>query len=189
VPFTVKRKAAAPAVALVCETEIFVGAGGDAGEIVKGSVFESTPELDTSIFTVPGEAINEAGMVAVSCVALTNVVARADGSAGGGFVAHSTTEPFTKFAPFTVTVTPGGLHAGVVFDEFVEDDKEAIVGALIVKGNCEEAGVPGLISSRRVVPGFARSAGGTVATSSIGFPEGVCAAVGSVVVTLLPSTH
>jgi hypothetical protein len=44
---TVKGKAAAPAVALVCEMEIFAGAGGDDAEIVKGSAFERTPELVT----------------------------------------------------------------------------------------------------------------------------------------------
>jgi hypothetical protein len=47
VPLTVKGKAAAPAVALVCEMEIFAGAGGDDAEIVKASMFERTPELDT----------------------------------------------------------------------------------------------------------------------------------------------
>ena len=35
---TVKEKAAAPAVALVCEMEVIAGAGGDEVEIVKGSV-------------------------------------------------------------------------------------------------------------------------------------------------------
>ena len=47
VPVTVKENAAAPAVAVVCEREIFEGAGGDDAEIVKGSVFERTPELET----------------------------------------------------------------------------------------------------------------------------------------------
>ena len=46
-PLTVKENAAAPAVALVCEMEVIAGAGGDDAEIVKGSVFETTPELET----------------------------------------------------------------------------------------------------------------------------------------------
>lgn len=160
VPVTVARKASAPAVALVCEREIFCGFGGDEGEIVKSSAFESTPKFDTSIFTIPGEAMNEGGMVATSCVELTTVVARADGTAGGGLVTHSTTEPLTKFVPVTVRVTPGGLQAGVV-----EDDKEVIMGLLIVNGDSLETGVPGLTRSRFILPGFARSAAGTVAIS------------------------
>jgi len=81
--------------------------------------------LDTVIEAVPAEAISEAGMVAVSCVELTNVVAR-------GELFQSTTEPFTKFVPFTVRVNPEGLHDGVVFNEVVEDDKEVTVGGMIV---------------------------------------------------------
>ncbi len=132
VPVTIKGRATVPAVAVAGEMDAIVGAGSDEAEIVKGKLFERTPELDTSIFTVPAEAISEAGMVAVSCVELTNVVGSTEGSAGGGFIAQSTTEPFTKFVPFTVTVTPEGLHDGVVFDEVVEDDKEVMEGATIV---------------------------------------------------------
>lgn len=47
VPVTIREKPAAPAVALVWEREIFDGAGGDPAEIVKGSVLERTPELET----------------------------------------------------------------------------------------------------------------------------------------------
>ena len=47
VPLTVKGKAASPAVALVCERDIFAGAGGDDAEIAKATIFERTPELDT----------------------------------------------------------------------------------------------------------------------------------------------
>ena len=67
--------------------------------------------------------------------------------------------------PLTVRVTPGGLHAGVVFDEFVEDDKELMMGVAIVKSTREEAVVPGLTSWTFVVPAAARSEAGTVATS------------------------
>jgi hypothetical protein len=66
VPVTVKLAAAVPAVALVGEIVVIVGAGSDAAEIVKASVFETAPELDTSTFTVPAEATSEAGMMAVS---------------------------------------------------------------------------------------------------------------------------
>jgi hypothetical protein len=173
VPLTVKEKAAAPAVARVCEMETFVGVGGDEVEIVKGEGFERKPELDTviEIGDALAKAISEAGMAAVSCVELTNVVTSADVVARADCVAgtvHSTTEPFTKFVPVTVRMTPGGLHAGVEGREVMEDDKDVTVGAAIVKGNCEEAIVPGLTSWMCVVPGFARSAAGTVATSAAG---------------------
>lgn len=114
--------------------DAMAGAGSDEGETVKGIAFERTPELDTSIFTVPAEAISAAGTTAVSCVELTKVVARADGSAGGGLLTHSTTEPFTKFEPFTVRVKPEGVHDGVELDEVVDDDKELMEGETIVNG-------------------------------------------------------
>ena len=88
VPVTVKVAPAAPAVAVVGEMDAIVGGGSDEAEIAKGSVLESTPELDTRIFTVPTGAMSEAVTVAVSCVELTNVVARVDGSAGGGLITH-----------------------------------------------------------------------------------------------------
>ena len=86
-------------------------------------------------------------MVAVSCVELTNVVARTEGSAGGGLITQSTNEPFTKFVPVTVRVTTEGLHDGVVFDEVVEDDREVIVGGKIVNGNELEGVPPRLIAA------------------------------------------
>ncbi len=149
-PVTITGNATVPAVALAGETDMFVGAGSDEAEIVKGKVFERAPELDTSIFTAPAEAIFGAGMVAVSCVELTNVVASADVIAGADCVAgmtQSTIEPFTKFVPFTVRVTPAGLHDGVVFDEVVEDDKELTAGGTIMNGIEAEAVPPGLIAA------------------------------------------
>jgi hypothetical protein len=192
VPLTVNRNGADPAVVLVCEMVIFDGAGGDDAEMLKANAGEIIPELDTSIFTVPGEAIYAAGIVAMSCVELTKVVASADVTTGV-CVVQSTTELFTKFVPVTVSVTPGGLHAGVVSGEVAADDvKEEIVGDPIVKPSLEEAGDPGLIRSMFALPGLARSAAGTVATTSAGLLVAATAGmyvVGSVVVTLLLLTH
>jgi hypothetical protein len=115
--------------------------------------------------------MSKAGIVAISCVELTKVVASDDVTGGTAVVIQLTTDPFTKFAPLTVRVTPGGLHAGVMFDEFVEDDKELMTGVAIVKGTREEVGVPGLTSTTFVVPGFTRSTAGTVAISSVGLPD------------------
>jgi hypothetical protein len=47
-------------------------------------------------------------------------------------VAHSTTEPFTKFVPVTVRVKPERLHEGVE-----PGDKDEIVGGTMVNGREE----------------------------------------------------
>lgn len=143
--------------------------------------------------TAPGEAISESGRVAVSCVALTNVVGSGRTVAvppGGGGITQSTVELFTKFVPVTVRMSPGGLHAGVVEGvDDAEDNKAVIVGALMVKGAFEEAGVPGLIRSSFALPTLARSVAGTVATSAAGALCDATYVVGSVVVTLLLFIH
>jgi len=47
VPVTVSVAPAAPAVAIAGNTVVMVAAGGDAGETVKLTGLESTPEFDT----------------------------------------------------------------------------------------------------------------------------------------------
>jgi len=96
--------------------------------------------------------------MAVSCVALTKVVASAD----GGLTTQSTTDPFTKFVPVTVRTTSDGLHDGVEFDE-----REPIVGPLIVNDIGLEAPPPGLSVNTLTlaVPVARKSAGGTIAVS------------------------
>ena len=143
VPVTVKAVAGVPAVADVGEIAAIVGAGGVEAEIVNGKAFERAPKLDTPIFTVAAEARSENGIAAVSCVELTNVVASTAGTAGGGLVIQSTTDPFTKFVPVTVRVTPEGLHEGVELEEVVEEDKEVTAGGAIVNGMEAEAVPPG----------------------------------------------
>jgi hypothetical protein len=133
---TLKGNAAVPAVAPNGEMDTIAGTGSDEAEIVKAAGAELTPELDTETDAVPLEAISVAGMLAVSCVELTKVVARAE-------LFQSTTEPLTKFAPFTVRVNPEGLHDGVVFDEVVEDDKEVIEGGTMVNWIPPEVPPPG----------------------------------------------
>jgi hypothetical protein len=116
--------------------EAITAAGSVEAEIVKEAGAELTAELDTVIDADPAEAISENGMAAVSCVELTNVVPRAEPF-------QLTTEPFTKFVPFTVRVNPDGLHDGVVFDEVVEEDKDVIVGGVMVNWTCPEIPPPG----------------------------------------------
>jgi hypothetical protein len=116
--------------------EAITAAGSVEAEIVKEAGAELTAELDTVIDADPAEAISENEMAAVSCVELTNVVPRAEPF-------QLTTEPFTKFVPFTVRVNPDGLHDGVVFDEVVEEDKDVIVGGVMVNWTCPEIPPPG----------------------------------------------
>jgi hypothetical protein len=135
-PVTTKENAAVPAVAPMGDRDEIVGVGSDEAEIVKEAIAELTPKLDTVIEAVPAVAISEAAMMAVSCVALTNAVVRAEPF-------QLTTDPFTKFVPSTVRVKPVGLHEGVVFDIVVEDDKEVMVGGTIVNGSPPEVPPPG----------------------------------------------
>ena len=57
------------------------------------------PGFRTVMLAVPCAAMSVAGMVAVSCALLTNVVVRLDPF-------HVTVDPETKFDPFTVRVKP-----------------------------------------------------------------------------------
>jgi len=160
-PVTLNANATVPAVALNGEMDAIVGAGSDEAEIVKEAEAELTPELDTVIDAVPAEAISEAGMLAVSCVELTNVVTRAE-------LFQPTTEPFTKFVPFTVRVNPEGLHDGVELDDVVGEDKDVMVGGIIV--NAMEVGDvpppgPSVSTTTCAVPKARNSAAGTVALS------------------------
>jgi hypothetical protein len=124
-----------------------------------------------------------------------------------GIVTHSTTEPFTKFVPVTVSVTPEGLQAGVVFDELVDADKPETVGGEIMN-NWEAGQFATRIGAEGVtlnavthagwaaVPVITKSAAGTVAVNSVGFPGEVPLAaaagtyvVASLVVTLFAPVH
>src|SRR5574340_1183770 len=100
VPLTVRVKAAEPAVALDGESEVSAGTGLAGAEMVNGSTPEVPPPgagFDTVTFAVLTEAMSAAVIAAVSCVALTNVVAR--------FAPfHWTTEAAMKPVPLTVRV-------------------------------------------------------------------------------------
>ena len=72
-PFTVKVKASAPAVAEFGLRDVIAGGG----EITNGDPLLVSPLERTVIMTVPAAATNIAGMVAVSCVALTKSVTTA----------------------------------------------------------------------------------------------------------------
>jgi len=119
-----------PAATLDGKSAVITGTGSGVvdGATVKGEDREAKDEivaLDTVMVAGPGKAVSVAEIAAVSCVALTKVVWR-------GEPFQFTTSPFgTKFVPFTVSVMPSGLQAGVVFDMIEDEESEVIVGRTI----------------------------------------------------------
>lgn len=117
--------------ALDGEIELRMGAGN--GEVAAGCVSENGSELefvpgllpDTVIATaaalVARDAVSAGVIAAVSCVELTNVVAR-------GEPFQFTTRPCAKPVPFTVRVKPAGLQYGVLFIAVVDAESEVRVG-------------------------------------------------------------
>lgn len=95
VPFTVRVKAVPPAEAEVGLRLVIAGTGGLIWKLT--GLDTPPPGLATVTFTLAATAIRLAGTAAVSCVALTKVVDRAEPF-------HCTTAPGTKPAPFTVRV-------------------------------------------------------------------------------------
>lgn len=159
-PETISEKAEVPAVAPAGAIDAIVGTASGAAEMVNVAGAEGTPEFDTVIAAVPAEAISEAGIEAVSCVALTKIVARAEPF-------QSTTEAFTKFVPVTVSVNPEGLHEGVVLEDVVEEDSAVIVGVKIENEIPLEVPPPGpwVNASTVAVPAARKSVAGIVAVS------------------------
>ena len=98
-PLTVNVNAAPPAAAAFGLTVVMAGAGL---LIAKLKLFEAPPPgagLTTFTIAVPAAERSLAGMIAVNCVLLTNVVVR-------GPLFQRTSEPATKFDPLTVSVNP-----------------------------------------------------------------------------------
>jgi hypothetical protein len=92
-PFTVRVKASPPA--MTCSGSSVLSVTLTAGLIVKVVALETPPPgggLKIVRLAVPGLFRSLAGMVAVSCVALTNVVGRA-------LPFHRTTAPLTNPLP------------------------------------------------------------------------------------------
>jgi hypothetical protein len=162
VPVTTTENPGVPAVAAAGETAVIVGTDSVAVETVKEAAAEFTPALDTVIDAVPALAMSEAGIAAVSCVALTNAVARGDPF-------QLTTEAFTKFVPVTASVKPDGLHDGVLLVDVVDDDSEVIAGARIAKGIPLEVPPPGpcVTTPTEALPAPRKSEAGTVAVSCV----------------------
>jgi len=98
VPVTDKVKLGPPAVALLGERPVIVGAG--TGETTKLTAFEDPPPgkgLKTVIGRFPFAVMSDARICAVTLIALTNVVVRA-------LPLRRATELLLKFVPLTVNV-------------------------------------------------------------------------------------
>lgn len=122
-PCTVSVNAGLPAEAEFGVTEVSAGVGSVVVgvESVNGSELDAPFEFLTLTPAVPGNAARVAGMEAVSCVALTEVVVWAA-------PLQFTTASLVKFVPFTVSVKPCELQYGVEAVEVVDAESEVIVG-------------------------------------------------------------
>lgn len=122
-PVTANDCAGLPTAADVCESAGAPGVGSPAVgvDMVNGTLLDAPgPALAGSLYTetsaVPANAVSVGGIAAVSWVALTNVVGRAEpfhDTVEPGTAWPFTVEEFTKFAPFTVSMIPVGLQYGV----------------------------------------------------------------------------
>jgi hypothetical protein len=169
VPFTVRVKDAPPTVALVGEIVVIVDTGLFTVNVTAFEVPPPGAGLVTVTFKVPAMAMSEARMTAVSCVALTRVVARA-------LAPKFTAEVETKPVPFTVKVKAAppamALLGGMV----------VIVGTGLFTVNVTALEVPplgaGLVTVKLNVPAMAMSEARMVAVS--------CVALTNVVVLAFP---
>jgi hypothetical protein len=168
-----------PAGAELGVTDASVGAtsGAVGVTIVNGWELEVPTELETVTAAEPGKAVSDGVIAAVSCVALTNVVARPDPF-------QFTTVSFVKFIPVTVRVSPAAPQKGVDAADVVEAESEVTAGGVpsgapIWKSTMFDTSVvvvlftldvavdadPGICTATLTVPAVARSEAGTGAVS------------------------
>jgi hypothetical protein len=113
VPITAKVKVSAPTGAQLGSRELIVGMGFVSLLIAKLTISEVPPPgagLVTITAAVPAEAMAAAGMAAVSCVELTNVVT-------GAVTPKLIVETATKLVPLIVSVKPAALPATALVGE------------------------------------------------------------------------
>jgi hypothetical protein len=136
-PFTVKVKAAPPAVALEGEIEVIAGTG--LGAVIVKAILPQVPPpgagLKTVTWAVPAAAISAAVMAACNCVALTNVVVR--------FAPfHWITELLMNPLPFTVSTNAAPPAVALVGE--IELIAGTGLGAVIVNAALPEVPPPGV---------------------------------------------
>jgi hypothetical protein len=149
VPFTVSVRVAAPAVALTGEMLVVVGTGLFT---VRTCAFDVPPPgaaFTTVTLNVPATATSAAVIAAVTCVAVTKVVVR-------GEPLKLTTDPATKFVPFTVRVNAASPAV------FVAGEMVVVVGTGLLTVRVCALDVPppgaGFVTVMLNVPAVATSA-------------------------------
>jgi len=126
-PFTVRVKAAPPAVAVDGEIEVMLGKGFDA-LVVNAELADVPPPgagLNTVTCAVPALAISVTEMAACSCVLLTNVVVRLESF-------QLTTELLIKPLPFTARVKAAAPAVAAAGDREVTEGAGFVVRTLTV---------------------------------------------------------
>src|SRR5207249_4118769 len=168
-PVTVTVKAAPPTVALAGATVESVGTGALVMNVRAADVPPPGAGLNTVTEAVPGVATSTAGMAAVSCVALTNVVVR-----GAPF--QRTSEPVTKLLPVTVRVkaAPPAVALAGASPLTTGTGLAAIVNVWALEVPPPGSGVKTVTEA---VPTAARSAAGMAAVSCVPLTNVVVRAV------------
>jgi xanthosine utilization system XapX-like protein len=158
VPFTVRVKAAPPAVAPFGESEVIVGAGLLIVKVCAPEVPPPGAGLVTVTFTEPAVAMSVARIAAVICVALTKVVALAA-------PLKFTTDEELKFVPFTVSVKPAPPAVALV------GEIDVVVGTGLLTGKFMGAEGPppgaGLLTMTGKDPAAAMSAAVTAMVTCV----------------------
>jgi uncharacterized membrane protein YedE/YeeE len=179
VPLTVNVNAAPPAVALVGESVVIVGAGLFTVKLTAAEVPPPGAAFTTVTGNVPAVAISAAVIAAVTCVALTNVVVAA-------VPLNFTVDPFMNPVPFTVNVNAAPPAFALVGESVV------IVGAGLstVKFTAVEVPPPGVgfVTVTGNVPAVAISAAVIAAVTSVALTNVVVTAV-PLNFTLAPLTN
>lgn len=169
VPVTFKEKPAAPAIAVVCDSERSVGAGLLIVNVMPVEVPPPGAGFVTVTDAVPAVAKSASGTTAVKDVALTNVVV-------SGVPFQFTTDVPTKFVPVIVSVDP----AAPAVTDVCESDVRVGAGLLIAKEIPPEVPPPGaaFTTVTFAVPAVVRSPTGTAAV--------ICVALTNVVTKATP---
>src|SRR5260370_4777626 len=162
VPLTVRVNPAPPAGTEFGLRLLIVGGGG---LMAKTAGADVPPLVVTVIFAAPGLAIRLAGTLAVTCVALTNVVVSA-------VAFHCTLVPLMQFVPLTVRVNPAP-PAGTEFGL-----RLLIVGGGGLMAKTAGADVPPLVVTVIfAAPGLAIRLAGTLAVTCVALTNVVVSAV------------
>src|SRR6267143_5645078 len=163
-PLTVSVKAAPPAVALVGDTDVSVGAGLFSENACAAVVPPPGVGVTTVTLAVPAAAMSAAVIAAVSWMGLTKVVVRV-----APF--QRTVEPFTNPVPSTVSVKPAPPTVAL------SGVSPVIVGMGLLTGNVCAAEVPppgvGVNTVTCGVPAVAMSAAVMAAVSWVALTKGV----------------